>query len=191
MGNAPRVDIVAWIERLRRDKEAIERDIAVLEGMLADALAVAERRSLLSPEVAPLPVTGAILVAPPLRTPTPPPRRTVPRLSSAVERLSAERVKAFAQEIQGMTQIEAIIHVAARMDDFQNADMVKIIIESGLAKGKRSNVSSHIYRLIVDSGKFEKVGTGRFRLIDRSSQESIAGDMQGAFLAASHEDSTT
>jgi hypothetical protein len=89
-----------------------------------------------------------------------------------------------------MTQIEAVVHVAARVDDFQNADMVKIIIEAGLSTGKRANVSSHIYRLIVDSGKFEKVGAGRFRLIDHPSQGANANGPQGEAIQAGNAQAT-
>lgn len=159
------VDLVDLIERLRRDREAIDRDLAMLEG----ALAVAERypatgqRGAGSGPIAPLPSLE--------RTPTPPPRRTIPKLAPSVERLTEAQIEAFAGQVRGMTQVDAIDRVGAQVSDFQNADMVKIIIAAELTTGKRSNVSSHIYRLIVDSGKYEKVGPGRFRRADRAADD--------------------
>lgn len=179
MSLLPSVDIVALLERLRREKAVIEQDIATLEG----ALAVAERHAPASgatpapPAPSPTPLTPAML------SPMPAPRRIIPKIPASVERPSDERIAELARGVRGMTQIEALDFMGRQMDGFQNADAVKVIIAGGLTTGKRSNVSSHVYRLLNESEKFEKIGPGRFRLIDRTPQEPVTQDASAGDIA--------
>ncbi len=173
MSHLPSVDIVALLERLRGEKAMIEQDIATLEG----ALAVAERHTSASGATSTPPAPSPDSLAPAVLSPMPPPRRIIPKIPASVERPSDERIAELAQAVRGMTQIEALEFMGRHMDGFQNADAVKVIIAAGLTTGKRSNVSSHVYRLLSESEKFEKVGPGRFRLIAQASQEPVTQDI--------------
>ncbi len=165
--------VVALLEQLRNEKAAIEQDIAVLE----QALAVAERRPLAPRETSTMPLSPQAPLVPDTFAPAPLTRRSVPRLPSSAERLSDDRIRTLAQEVRGMKQAEALEHLGQEVGDFQNADAVKLLITAGLTTGKRSNVSSHTYRYLTESGRFEKVGPGRFRLIARASQEPVTQDI--------------
>jgi len=73
---------------------------------------------------------------------------------------------AWAQELQGLTQIEALVRIAERNGGVLNvADARRILIATGLTKGKTKNVASHLYHMLREAKQFEKGDVGAYRLV--------------------------
>ena len=177
------IDLDVLLERLYSEKARLEVVLAMVEqdiervgAMRDEAHVYLERYAALeSSNAAPSSVSLQVPLVPAALTPT---KRAIPKLSSAVERFSDEQINEFIQAVRGkQKQMEAVDYIGERVPDFQHADAVKIIIGADLTTGgNRSNVSSHVYRQIINSKRYELIGPGRFRLVGRTAQGKNTSD---------------
>jgi hypothetical protein len=69
------------------------------------------------------------------------------------------------RELAGLSQREAIIRIAEiRGGTFQLVDVGHIFLDAGLAKTKPKDIKGQIHRLIKESGRFEAIEAGTYRL---------------------------
>jgi hypothetical protein len=69
------------------------------------------------------------------------------------------------RELAGLSQREAIIRIAEIGDGtLQLIDVGHIFLDAGLAKTKPKDMKGQIHRLIKESGRFEAIAAGTYRL---------------------------
>ena len=80
---------------------------------------------------------------------------------------------AWAQELHGLTQMEALIRIAEKNGGLLRASEARrIFIAAGIAKGNTKNVGPHVYHMLSDAKQFQRVNPGRYRLVKPSSEQS-------------------
>jgi hypothetical protein len=72
---------------------------------------------------------------------------------------------------EGLSQFEAMIKVAesSPKKTVRPTDVAPMLQKAGLAKGNVRNLVPHLYRMLRESQRFEKVAPGTFRLVPSSS----------------------
>ncbi|SRR6266849_561455 len=67
---------------------------------------------------------------------------------------------------EGLSQFEAMVKLAedSPKRTVRPTDVAPILQGAGLAKGDKANLVSHLYRMLRESQRFEKVAPGSFRL---------------------------
>lgn len=73
--------------------------------------------------------------------------------------------KTLASELQGKTQLQALIHIASKTNGrLKVVDAKRVMLEAGLIRNPK-NALSMLYTIISRSGKFEKTSPGKYRLV--------------------------
>jgi len=73
--------------------------------------------------------------------------------------------KTLALELQGMTQLKALIHIASKTNGrLKVVDAKRLMLEAGLIRNPKTALSM-LYTIISRSGKFEKTSPGKYRLV--------------------------
>jgi hypothetical protein len=134
-----RAHLHAEAARIRSEYETrlpdIEDDLAAVERLLRRMPALAVAESV------PVVPVGAATAAPAPRQPN------------------------WKRELAGLSQREAIIRIAEiGGGTFQLVDVGHIFLDAGLAKTKPKDIKGQIHRLIKESGRFEAVEAGTYRL---------------------------
>ena len=71
------------------------------------------------------------------------------------------------RELHGMTQLDALIHVAKRNNNrVQIADAKKLLSKGGLMNGSPKNWYNILFTIIKRSEKFKHVGPGEYELLE-------------------------
>lgn len=77
------------------------------------------------------------------------------------------------EKIKGMTQLDAAVTVAKHYGGvLRTADLIKILKAAGLMKGNTKNAGSKTFGVINNSGLFERVATGTYKLIEQEDDPS-------------------
>jgi hypothetical protein len=83
-------------------------------------------------------------------------------------------------KLRNLTHLEALIRIAEENHGIvRSAEAKRIFIAAGVSEGKPKNIPSQIYRLLADSGEFEKVEPGVFRLRNLPPSEPALVDDDG------------
>jgi len=74
------------------------------------------------------------------------------------------------KELRGMTQVQALIHLAKHNGNnrFRIKDAKKILMEAGVVKSKK-NASTILFTTIQRSGKFMRVAPGEYEILPKQS----------------------
>lgn len=73
--------------------------------------------------------------------------------------------KTLALELQGKTQLQALIHIASKTNGrLKVVDAKRVMLEAGLIRNPKTALSM-LYTVINRSGKFEKTSPGKYRLV--------------------------
>ena len=69
------------------------------------------------------------------------------------------------RELHGMTQLEALVHIAKRKDNrVKIAEARKLLSKAGLMNGSKKNWYNILFTIIKRSEKFQHVGPGEYEL---------------------------
>ena len=102
------------------------------------------------------------------REPAPPVVDLVPITTEAVEPPSTKRVARgpnWKRELPGLEQRRAIIRIAEIWGGtIQFVDVSHVFLDAGITKTKPKDVKGQIHRLIKESGQFEAIEPGTYRL---------------------------
>lgn len=101
------------------------------------------------------------------------------------------RLTGWADRLQGMTQMEALIAIAEHNGGQVKATEARdILVRAGLAKGQLKNVATTVHHLLGSSDEFEKLRPGIYRLksMRRSRGSASSKDAESAASNVSKED---
>jgi hypothetical protein len=158
MGSSAAInELLGLLSRLRAEKDAIRRELESRLAQVDERIAAVQTTLELLPQAE--------------RGEGSPPSTDEPRkLASAND---------WARELNGLTQLKALIKIAERSGGTVRVPEAKrIFIASGMAKGKQKNINPHIYHILSASEQFELIAPGTFKLTDPPS----AGDSETAYL---------
>jgi len=81
--------------------------------------------------------------------------------------LDRSELEAWAEKLKGLTHPQALVRIAQESGGtVRSADATRILVGIGHIKGRRSNASGHMHRLLRQSDRFVQTGVGTFRLVD-------------------------
>ncbi len=92
---------------------------------------------------------------------------TISILRKTVILQEPEAYRNIVSELRGKTQLEALIHIASKSGgQFRVIDAKRLMSEAGLIKNPK-NALSMLYTIIARSGKFERIASGEYKLLNQ------------------------
>lgn len=75
----------------------------------------------------------------------------------------------WAQKLRDLTQVKALMRIAEENGGILRTNEARrIFLAIGLSKGKPKYLGPHIFHLVMNSGRFERIAPGTYKLIPES-----------------------